>query len=101
MYLTQALHRAVQQHPKKAATHFAARSSSFSTLLDRVARLAGGLQSLGMAAGDRVGMLSFNSDRYLEYQIAVPWGGGALNPCNIRWSTREILYSLKHSETNI
>jgi hypothetical protein len=34
----------------------------------------------------RVAMLSLNSDRYLEYQMAVPWGGGVLNPCNIRWS---------------
>ena len=39
-------------------------------------------------------MLSLNSDRYLEYQMAVPWGGGVLNPCNIRWSAAEILYSL-------
>jgi acyl-CoA synthetase (AMP-forming)/AMP-acid ligase II len=101
MYLTQALHRSVQQHPDRTAIHFAGRSLSFSMLLDRVARLAAALQSLGMGPGDRVGMLSFNSDRYLEYQIAVPWGGGALNPCNIRWSAREILHSLNHSETNI
>ncbi|SDE94987.1 hypothetical protein SAMN05444679_1437 [Variovorax sp. CF079] len=42
-------------------------------------------------------MLSLNSDRYLEYQTAVPWGGGVLNPCNIRWSAAEILYSLDDS----
>ena len=50
-----------------------------------------------MQAGDRVAMLSLNSDRYLEYQMAVPWGGGVLNPCNIRWSAAEILYSLDDS----
>ena len=55
---------------------------------DRVARLAGALRGLGMQAGDRVAMLSLNSDRYLEYSMAVPWGGGVLNPCNIRWSRR-------------
>ena len=54
-----------------------------------------------MQAGDRVAMLSLNSDRYLEYQMAVPWGGGVLNPCNIRWSAAEILYSLDDSGSTI
>ena len=50
-----------------------------------------------MRDGDRVAMLARNSDRYLEYQMAVPWGGGVLNPCNTRWSASEILYSLNDS----
>ena len=101
MYLTQALHRAVQQHPKRIAVRFGERQSTFTQLADRVARLAGALQALGMQTGDRVAMLSLNSDRYLEYQMAVPWGGGVLNPCNIRWSAAEILYSLEDSGSSI
>jgi long-chain acyl-CoA synthetase len=31
----------------------------------------------------------------------VPWGGGVLNPCNIRWSAAEILYSLDDSGSTI
>ena len=64
-------------------------------------RLAGALQGLGMQAGDRVAMLSLNSDRYLAYQMAVPWAGGVLNPCNIRWSAAEILYSLDDSGSTL
>ncbi|MFZ5511860.1 MAG: long-chain-fatty-acid--CoA ligase [Pseudomonadota bacterium] len=101
MYLTQALHRAVQQHPDRIATRFANRQRTFRELAERVARLAGALQSLGMQAGDRVAMLSLNSDRYLEYQMGVPWGGGVLNPCNTRWSAAEILYSLEDSGSTI
>ncbi|MEJ8854949.1 long-chain-fatty-acid--CoA ligase [Variovorax robiniae] len=97
MYFTQGLHRAVQQHPDRIAVRFAGRERSFREFADRVARLAGALQKLGMQPGDRVAMLSLNSDRYLEYQMAVPWGGGVLNPCNIRWSAPEILYSLNDS----
>ncbi|MGH8822236.1 MAG: AMP-binding protein, partial [Rhodoferax sp.] len=37
----------------------------------------------------------------LEYQMAVPWGGGVLNPCNIRWSAAEILYALNDSGSTI
>ena len=97
MYLTQALHRAVQQHPDRIAVRFGDRQRTFRQLAERVARLAGALRALGMQAGDRVAMLSLNSDRYLEYQMAVPWGGGVLNPCNTRWSAAEILYSLDDS----
>ncbi|MDO8771264.1 MAG: long-chain-fatty-acid--CoA ligase [Burkholderiaceae bacterium] len=101
MYLTQALHRAVQQHPHRIAVRFGNRQTTFHQLADRVARLAGALQKCGMQTGDRVAMLSLNSDRYLEYQMAVPWGGGVLNPCNIRWSPAEILYSLDDSGSSI
>ncbi len=101
MYLTQALHRAMQQKPDKTAVRFGSRSKSFREFGERVARLAGALRKLGMKNGDRVAMLSLNSDRYLEYQMAVPWGGGVLNPCNIRWSPAEILYSLEDSGSQI
>ncbi|MEJ8812447.1 long-chain-fatty-acid--CoA ligase [Variovorax ureilyticus] len=97
MYLTQALHRAVQQKPERVAVRFGNRSRTFREYADRVARLAGALRELGMNEGDRVAMLALNSDRYLEYQMAVPWGGGVLNPCNIRWSAAEILYALNDS----
>lgn len=101
MYLTQALHRAEQQHPNRIAVRFGEREYTFREFTQRVARLAGALQSLGMQTGDRVAMLALNSDRYLEYQMAVPWGGGVLNPCNIRWSAAEIAYSLNDSGSAI
>ncbi|MBL0296604.1 MAG: long-chain fatty acid--CoA ligase [Betaproteobacteria bacterium] len=101
MYLTQSLHRAVQQHPQRIATRCGNRQRTFRELAERVARLAGALQQLGMQEGDRVAMLSLNSDRYHEYQMAVPWAGGVMNPCNIRWSAAEILYSLDDSGSSI
>lgn len=101
MYLTQGLHRGVQQHPDRVAVRYVDRTRTFREVADRVARLAGALQALGMRPGDRVAMLSLNSDRYLEYFMAVPWGGGVLNPCNIRWSANEIVYSLDDSGSTI
>jgi acyl-CoA synthetase (AMP-forming)/AMP-acid ligase II len=101
MYVTQGFHRALQQHPDRIATRFGDRTRTFRQLIDRVGRLAASLQALGMKTGDRVAMLALNSDRYLEYQIAVTWGGGVLNPCNTRWSAAEILYSLDDCETVI
>lgn len=101
MYLTQALHRSLQQHPDRVASRFAGRERTFRQFADRVARLAGALRDLGMQRGDRVAILSLNSDRFLEYQMAVPWGDGVMNPCNIRWAAAEILYSLEDSGSKL
>lgn len=101
MYFTQPLHRFSQQRPDALATVMAGRAHTFSDLADRVARLASGLLSLGMKEGDRVGILSLNSDRYFETLIAIPWAGGVVNPCNTRWSAKEILFSLQDCDTRI
>ena len=54
-----------------------------------------------MKTGDRIAMLGLNSDRFWEYVVAVPWGGGVINPCNLRWSAVEIRYSLTDSGSQI
>src|SRR5262245_59530099 len=101
MYLSQGLQRALQQTPDRIVTIFGERRRTFREFGERVARLAGALQSLGMAPGDRVSMLALNSDHYLEYIQGVWWGGGVLNPVNVRWSVAEIVYSLDDCDTGI
>src|SRR5574340_253854 len=93
-YLTQALLRAVQQKPDAVATVFDDRRQTWTQFADRVARLAGALRNLGVAADDRVAMMALNSDRYLEYYYAVWWAGAVVAPVNIRWSPAEVAYSL-------
>jgi len=101
MYLTQGLHRAVQQTPDTVMTVFGDRTRTFREAAERVARLAGALRGLGVGDGDRVAMLSLNSDRYSEYLFAVPWANAVLNPVNIRWSPAEIVYSFEDSDTTV
>jgi acyl-CoA synthetase (AMP-forming)/AMP-acid ligase II len=101
MYLTQGLHRAVQQQPDEVMTIFGARRRTFREVAGRVARLAGALRGLGVGDGDRVAMLALNSDRYNEYLLAVPWAGAVLNPVNFRWSVAEIAYSLRDSASRV
>jgi len=101
MNLTLPLHRAARVHPRKLATVCGARRHDYATLRDRVARLAGALRRLGVSLGERVGILSLNSDRYLEYFFATWWAGAVVNPCNVRWSASEIAYSLADCDTRI
>lgn len=46
MYLTQSLHKTARENPTRAATIYAERTTTFSQLIDRVARLASALLSL-------------------------------------------------------
>jgi acyl-CoA synthetase (AMP-forming)/AMP-acid ligase II len=101
LYLTQGLHRALRHTPQGPATIFGERVRTVAEHADRVARLAGGLRTLGVAEGDRVAILSLSSDRYVELLMAVPWANGVINPVNVRWSVEEIVYSLADSSTAV
>ncbi|MFD7646088.1 long-chain-fatty-acid--CoA ligase [Streptomyces albidoflavus] len=101
MYLTQPLHRALQQYPDRAATVHGGRTRDFATHVGRVARLAAGLRSLGVAPGDRVAMYALNSDRYLEHLMAVPWADAVLAPVNTRWAHAEVASALNDCDARL
>ncbi|CAI8877654.1 MULTISPECIES: long-chain-fatty-acid--CoA ligase [Pseudomonas] len=102
MYITQGLHRHLQQRPNAVAIRSqGGHSITYAEFGDRVARLASALKGLDVGSGDRVAMLSFNSQRFIEYYQAVPWADAVVNPVNFRWSLAEIVYSLDDSETTV
>ncbi|KIN61687.1 AMP-dependent synthetase and ligase [Sulfitobacter noctilucae] len=101
MHITSILSRAAQVNPRGIATICGDRQQTWVQMEDRVARLAGGLQALGMKPGDRVALLSLNSDRFIEYYFAVVWGGGAMMPMNIRWAGAECAYALNDAGAEI
>lgn len=101
MYVTQALHRLLQQRPQAPMTECGARRHTVTQSVDRIARLASALRNLGVGQGETVGFLGLNSDRFHEFLLAVPWADAVVNPINIRWSPAEIAYSLGDSDCRI
>jgi acyl-CoA synthetase (AMP-forming)/AMP-acid ligase II len=101
MSIVQSVKRNVQVRGSDTATLFGDRRRSWGEFRERVARLAAGLISLGVAPGDRVAILSLNSDRYLEYYAAVPWAGAVVVPLNTRWSEAENAYALNDSGATV
>lgn len=97
--LVQPLHKAAGERPGCLFTIFGERRRTNAEFVDRVARLAAGLRSLGLNPGDRVAMLAMNSDRFVEYVFATLWAGGVINPVNARWSPAEMAFSLEDSGT--
>ena len=66
------------------------RRRTYAELGSRCRRLAGGLRALGLAPGDRVGVIGLNSDRYLELYLGVPAAGLVLVPVNSRLAPAEM-----------
>ena len=89
MNITHGLRRALQNNPNGLATVCRERRRTWRDVGERIARLAGGLRARGVGNGDRVAVLSLNSDRYLEVYLAVGWAGAVIVPLNIRWSAPE------------
>lgn len=98
MQFTQGLMRAVQQHPDAIATICEDRIRSFAETQQRVSRFAGGLIALGLAPGQRVAVLSLNSDHLLETYLALAWAGLVMVPINFRWSAQEIAFALDDAQ---
>ncbi len=97
MLLIQNIIRNATIYRNKPATIMSDRVRTWSEFTSRVARAAAGLQAMGVARGDRVGILALNSDRYLEALMAVNWAGAIVVPMNIRWSLEEHVYAAKES----
>ncbi|MBR0858034.1 acyl-CoA synthetase [Bradyrhizobium liaoningense] len=89
MNITHGLRRALQVNPNGLAVVCGERRRSWREIGARVSRLAAAIRSLGAKDGDRVAMLSLNSDRYLELYLAAGWAGTVIVPLNIRWSSLE------------
>jgi fatty-acyl-CoA synthase len=87
--------------PEREITYQGRVRYTYRTLAERIARLAGGLQVLGVEAGQTVAMMDWDSHRYLECFFAVPMMGAVLQTVNVRLSPEQILYTLNHARAEV
>ncbi len=64
----------------------------------RVCQLANALVHMGVKKGDTVGVMDYDSHRYLECFFAVPMIGAVLHTINIKLSPSQISYTVNHAE---
>jgi fatty-acyl-CoA synthase len=70
----------------------------YVTLYKRIGQLANVLENMGIKAGDTVGVLDWDSHRYLESFFAIPMMGAILHTVNVRLSPEQVLYTINHAE---
>jgi len=74
---------------------------TYAEFAERVTRLAGALQALGVSKGDRVGTLAWNSHRHLEIYWGAPLLGGVFHMLNIRLSSQDLTYIINHAGDSV
>lgn len=74
---------------------------TYSTFFERINRLASGLDKLGIKPSDIVGLIDYNSHRFLESYFAVPMMGATLAMFNWRFALEEFEYTIAHAKPKI
>lgn len=70
---------------------------SYDTLQNESLEIAKGLLSIGVKAGDKIGILAGNCAEYVAVFFAVAYIGGVLVVLNNTYTAGEALYALEHS----
>jgi len=95
------LRSGVNRAPEQEIVYGERRRMTYRELGGRVGRLASGLAGLGVGPSDTVGVMDWDSTRYLECYFAVPMMGAVLHTLNVRLSPEQILYTINHAEDDV
>jgi fatty-acyl-CoA synthase len=93
--------RARRIYPDREAVVDGDQRWSYAEFFERCDRWSSVLQSLGVAAGDRVATISPNTHAQLECFYAVPQLGAVLVPINYRLTAEDFVYLLNHSGSKV
>jgi long-chain acyl-CoA synthetase len=95
------LQRALQVAPDRTAVISGDARFTYRAFHERCCRLAGALEALGVARGERVAILAANGHAYLETYVAVPASGRVVVPLNTRHAEPELRYALEDSGAKV
>jgi fatty-acyl-CoA synthase len=97
LLIKQLLHAPLMQAPKQEIVYRDLKRLTYAGLRDRIGRLASALAAIGVRPGDTVGVLDWDSNRYLEAFFAVPMMGAVLQTVNVRLSQEQVAYTIDHA----
>src|ERR1700722_4001076 len=95
------LHRAVDLFPNKIGIISGDKQFTYREFGERCERLGSALSKHGIAPGDRIAYLSFNTHQLLEGYYGVVLAHAIVMPLNVRLSPVELKNILNHSGTRI
>ncbi len=91
----------LRQHPDQEIVYRDLRRFTYRQFGERLARFGSALARLGVRHGDVVGVMDWDSHRYLESFFAIPMSGAVLLTVNVRLSPEQILYTLNHAQARV
>ena len=101
LLIKQLWHTPLLQAPDQEIVYRDLKRFTYRQLRDRIGRLASGLAGLGVRAGDTIGVLDWDSNRFLEAYFAVPMMRAVLQTVNVRLSPEQVAYTINHAGSSV
>jgi fatty-acyl-CoA synthase len=101
LLVKQLWHTPLVQAPDQVIVYRDLKRFTYRQLRERIGRLASSLAGLGVGAGDTVGVLDWDSNRFLEAYFAVPMMGAVLQTVNVRLPPDQIAYTINHAGSSV
>jgi len=101
LLLKHILHQGVAWAPDQEIIYRDQVRHTYSTMYQRVLRLGGALLALGVKQGTRVGVIEWDSHRYLEMYFGIPGIGAVLHTINPRLAPEDLVYTVAHAEDEV
>jgi fatty-acyl-CoA synthase len=101
LLIKQLWHAPLVQAPDQEIVYRDIKRFTYRQSRERIGRLASGLARLGVSAGDTVGVLDWDSNRFLEAYFAVPMMGAVLQTVNVRLSPEQIVHTINHAGSSV
>ena len=98
LILKQLWHAPIVQAPDQEIVYRDLKRFTYRDIRGRIGRLASALRGIGVRPGDTVGVLDWDSNRFLEAFFAIPMMGAVLQTVNVRLSPEQIAYTINHAK---
>jgi fatty-acyl-CoA synthase len=85
------------QAPDQEVVYRDLKRFTYLQIKERIGRLASALAKAGVEPGDTVGVLDWDSNRFLEAFFAIPMMGAVMQTVNVRLSPEQIAYTIDHA----
>ena len=101
LLIKQLWHAPLLQAPDQEIVYRDLKRFTYRDLRERVGCLASCLHKLGVRPGDTVGVLDWDSNRFLEAFFAIPMMGAVMQTVNVRLSPEQITYTIDHAGSSV
>ncbi len=101
LLIKQLLISPLSSNPEQEIVDNANQRYNYKRLNTNIHTLANALRELGIKKGDTIGVMAWDTIRYLEFFFTIPMMGAILHTINIRLSEQQILYTINHADDDI
>ncbi len=101
LLLKRLIEHGVEWYPDQKIVYRDQVEYTYADMYERVRRVAAALQAMNLEPGTKVGVIEWDSHRYLEMYFGIPGAGYVLHTINPRLAPADIGYTIIHAEDEV